>query len=69
MPERYSTRAAYQSNLDVHIKPRWADTPLAGVKALAVENWLTGLKLAPKTKAHIRGLPSPESAADQRKTG
>jgi hypothetical protein len=28
MPERYSTRAAYQSNLDVHIKPRWVDTRL-----------------------------------------
>jgi integrase len=56
MPERYSTRAPYRSNLDVHIKPRWADTPLASVKAVAVEQWLSGLPLAPKTKAHIRGL-------------
>lgn len=56
MPERYSTRAAYRPNLDVHIKPRWADTPLASVKAVAVEQWLGGLPLAPKTKAHIRGL-------------
>jgi integrase len=56
MPERYSTRAAYRSNLAVHIKPRWADTPIGGVKALGVENWLSSLSLAPKTKAHIRGL-------------
>jgi integrase len=56
MPERYSTRAAYRPNLDVHIKPRWADTPLASIKAVAVEQWLGGLPLAPKTKAHIRGL-------------
>ena len=39
MPERYSTRAAYRSNLDVHIKPRRADIPLASVKAVAVASF------------------------------
>ena len=39
MPERYSTRAAYRSNLDAHIKPRRADIPLASVKAVAVASF------------------------------
>lgn len=28
MPERYSTRAAYQSYIKNQIRPRWADTPM-----------------------------------------
>ena len=56
MPERYSTRSAYKSNIKIHIRLRWADTPLAAVKTLAVEDWLKDLTLAPKTKAHIRSL-------------
>jgi len=56
MPERYSTSSAYKSNIKIHIRPRWADTPLAAVKTLAVEDWLKDLALAPKTKAHIRSL-------------
>jgi integrase len=40
----------------MHIRPRWADTPLAAMKSLAVEDWLKGLSLAPKTKSHIRSL-------------
>jgi len=56
MPERYSTRAAYKSNLDGYIKPRWGAAGLAAVKPVAVEDWLNGLERAPKTKAHIRGI-------------
>lgn len=56
MPERYSTSASYKSNIKMHIRPRWEDVPVAGLKALAVEDWLKGLSLAPKTKSHIRGL-------------
>lgn len=56
MPERYSTRAAYQSHIDKHLRPRWADTPLHMVKPMAVEDWLRALNLAPKTKSHIRSL-------------
>jgi integrase len=56
MPQRYSTRAAYKSYLDRHIKPRWADTPLGDIKPMAVEDWISALKLAPKTKSHIRSL-------------
>jgi integrase len=54
MPERYSTQSAYRSHLKNHIKPRWSDTPVPLVKAMAVEHWLKSLTLAPKTKAHIR---------------
>ena len=58
MPVRYSTRASYQSFIDGHIRPRWAETPVASVKAMAVEDWLKRLTLAPKTRGHIRGLMS-----------
>lgn len=56
LPERYSTKAAYQSYLNNQIRPRWAKTPLNAVKAIAVEDWLRGLELAPKTKSHVRSL-------------
>lgn len=58
MPARYSTRASYQSIIDRYIRPRWAETPISGVKPMAVEDWLKRLKLAPKTRGHIRGLMS-----------
>ena len=56
MPERYSTKAAYQSYIKNYIRPRWAQTPMSIVKPMAVEDWLRGLELAPKTKSHIRSL-------------
>lgn len=56
MPERHSTSSSYKSNIKLHIRPRWAETPLAAVKTLAVEDWLKSLPLAPKTKSHIRSL-------------
>jgi integrase len=56
MPERYSTKAAYQSYIDNHIRPRWADTPLNAVRPMGVEDWLKRLHLAPRTKSHIRSL-------------
>lgn len=56
MPERYSTRAAYQSYIKNQIRPRWADTPMSAVKPMAVEDWLRNLALAPKTKSHVRSL-------------
>src|SRR5262249_7340709 len=34
MPERYSTSSSYRSNIKIHIRPRWAETPLAAVKTL-----------------------------------
>jgi integrase len=56
MPERYSTRAAYQSYIANHIRPRWAGTALHAVKPMAVEDWLRCLDLAPKTKSHVKSL-------------
>lgn len=56
MPERYSTKAAYQSYINNQIRPRWAETPLNAVKPMAVEDWLRGLELAPKTRSDVRSL-------------
>lgn len=58
LPVRYSTRVSYQSYLDNYIRPRWGQTPIAGVRAMAVEDWLKRLTLAPKTRGHIRSLMS-----------
>lgn len=56
MPERYSTRAAYQSYIKNQIRPRWEQTPMNAIKPMDVEDWLRGLELAPKTKSHVRSL-------------
>jgi integrase len=58
LPARYSTRASYQSYLDNYIRPRWGEAAIASVKAMAVEDWLKRLTLAPKTRGHIRSLMS-----------
>jgi integrase len=58
MPARYSTRSSYQSYLDNYIRPRWGEAPIANVRAMAVEDWLKRLTLAPKTRGHIRSLMS-----------
>ncbi len=56
MPERYSTKAAYQSYINNQIRPRWAETPMNAIRPMAVEDWLRGLDLAPKTRSHVRSL-------------
>jgi integrase len=56
MPERYSTRSAYQSYIKNHISPRWAESPMNAIRPMVVEDWLRKLTLAPKTKSHIRSL-------------
>ena len=56
MPTRYSTRAAYQSIVNLHIRPRWADTSVREVKTMGVEKWLNTLRLAPKSKCHVKGV-------------
>ena len=56
LPERYSTRKSYLSNINVHIKPRWGDYLLAQIRPMAVEGWLKELDMAPKSKAHIRSV-------------
>ena len=58
LPSRYSTRASYQSYLDNYIRPRWGEAAINSVKAMAVEDWLKRLTLAPKTRGNIRSLMS-----------
>ncbi len=56
LPERSSTRSRYLSWVIHHVKPKWGEYSVARVKPIAVEQWLKGLDLAPKSKAHIRSL-------------
>lgn len=58
MPKRIDTRRAYEVWLRNHILPRWGDSSLAELQARPVELWLESLLLAPKSKAHIRGVLS-----------
>lgn len=58
MPARIDTRRAYEVWLSNHILPRWGRSLLSDVQARPVELWLDSLTLAPKSKAHIRGLLS-----------
>jgi integrase len=58
LPVRYSTRASYQSYLDNYIRPRWGEESIARIRPMAVEDWLKRLKLAPKSRGHIRALMS-----------
>jgi integrase len=56
MPQRYSTRRSYECWLNGHILPRWGASPLTDLQARPVELWLSSLELAPKSRAHVRGL-------------
>jgi integrase len=51
-----STVGVYRSNLDNWIVPRWKRYRLSDVKAIAVEDWLGSLEMAPATKAKIRNI-------------
>lgn len=52
----YATQRSYKTFLNNWVKPKWGTLRLEQVKAVAVEQWLRGLALAPKSKLHIRGL-------------
>jgi integrase len=58
MPSRNDTRRSYDVWLRNHIIPRWGRSALSDVQARPVELWLESLKLAPKSKVHIRGTIS-----------
>ena len=49
---------SYQSYLDNYVHPRWGEVPIANIRAMAVEDWLKRLKLAPKSRGHVRALMS-----------
>ena len=56
LPKRHSTASKYRSWITHHVKPKWGGTPISEVKPLLVEEWLTGLALAPKSKGHVRSI-------------
>jgi integrase len=58
MPERASTKRGYLIWVNNYILPRWGQTPLPEIKARAVELWLSGLDLAPKSRSNIRMMLS-----------
>ena len=55
MPTRYSTRRSYEVWLR-RIGEHWGETSVTELQARPVELWLQSLTLAPKSKAHLRGL-------------
>jgi integrase len=57
MPQRFSTRRSYDAWLKNRVLPRWGNYSITEVQARPVELWLNSLTdLAPKSKAHLRGL-------------
>ena len=58
MPKRTDTRRSYEVWLNNHILPKWGDRSLHDLQARPVELWLRTLTLAPKSKAHVRGVLS-----------
>ena len=58
MPKRKDTRRSYEVWIRNHVLPKWGDCELSEIQARPVELWLEPLALAPKSKAHIRGMLS-----------
>lgn len=56
LPRRHSSASKYRSWLRHHIQPKWGSVLIQNVKPLLVEEWLSGLDLAPKSKGHIRSI-------------
>lgn len=54
LPDRHSTARGYRCWLKNHIRPKWGEYPIDQIKPLAVEQWLKGLDLAPKSKGHLK---------------
>jgi Phage integrase, N-terminal SAM-like domain len=51
-----TTRALYQSVLEVHVRPRWADTPLIRVEHGAVQKWIAELTSTHTSAGHVRKI-------------
>ena len=58
MPKRLDTNRGYESWISVHILPKWGQNSITNLQARPVEQWLDSLALAPKSKAHVRGILS-----------
>jgi integrase len=58
MPSRFSTKRSYNAWFKNHIVPKWGQCEITAVQPRPVELWLQSLALAPKSRAHIRGMLS-----------
>ena len=58
MPKRLDTNRGYESWISVHILPKWGQSRITDLQARPVEQWLDTLALAPKSRAHVRGILS-----------
>lgn len=58
MPERKDTRRSYEVWIRLYVLPKWGECSFSELQARPVELWLGSLALAPKSKAHIRGVIS-----------
>jgi integrase len=58
MPKRLDTNRGYESWIRVHILPKWGQNRITDLQSRPVEQWLDSLALAPKSRAHIRGILS-----------
>ncbi len=56
IPQRHVTASKYRSWITHHIQPQWGDYPIAKVKPVLVEEWISKLDLAPKSKGHVRSI-------------
>jgi integrase len=56
MPTRLDTRRSYEVWICNHILPKWGGRLLSDLEPRPVELWLQTLTLAPKSRAHIRGV-------------
>ena len=56
MPQRYSTRRAYEVWLRHRILPRWENCRITELQARPVELWLQSLELSPKSRVELRGM-------------
>jgi integrase len=58
MPTRKDTRRTYVSWIRLHILPKWGESLITELQARPVEMWLDSVRLAPKSRAHLRGILS-----------
>ena len=56
MPDRHSTRVAYECMLRKWIEPRWGNIPVSAIRTADIEEWLKSMRCAPKTRQHRKAL-------------
>jgi integrase len=52
------TREVHEGYICKQITPRWGDCSLSDVRTVAVESWLSTLKLANRSRAKVRNIMS-----------